>query len=486
LADLDGDGRLDLLSGSWPGEIYWFRRAADGQWEEAEILKHSSGKPINVGSASAVAPVDIDGDGAIDLIIGEISGDLYLVPNEGSPKAPAFGKAEPLKAGGSPAKVGGDAGPAIADFDGDGVLDLVCGDGEGAVWLFRGERKDGRLQFAAGQNLIEGISHEDQMAMYTNQKSDPEGAGFTRNQMRAKVAVCDWNGDGHQDLLVGDFASTFGEEPDLTGEQIAERDRLQRQRDELNPKMGEIYQKVSERIFKKLGAQDYSDLSSDQQQEYARLWGEELEADEEAKALQEQWTALWGQLREFERPYYQHGWVWLYLQEPPAAAAAAAEEVISLRDAADRVDLPAPTADKPLVAGAATSAGAASSGDTVTLIVRARLARGWHVYTAVPESQPYIVTQATLTLPDGLEPLGPWRTTEGVPDPKHPGLRLAREELALLRTIRVTDAAAAGSAAITCKLTWQICSDDGFCLPPESQELLLTLDIKPSEPIASR
>jgi hypothetical protein len=27
--DLDGDGLTDVLSGSWPGEMYWFRRNSD-------------------------------------------------------------------------------------------------------------------------------------------------------------------------------------------------------------------------------------------------------------------------------------------------------------------------------------------------------------------------------------------------------------------------------------------------------------------------
>ena len=32
--DLDGDGRSDILSGSWPGEIYFFRRLTDGSFAE--------------------------------------------------------------------------------------------------------------------------------------------------------------------------------------------------------------------------------------------------------------------------------------------------------------------------------------------------------------------------------------------------------------------------------------------------------------------
>ena len=41
--DLDGDGRTDILSGSWPGEIYFFRRKADGTFAVAEKLKDRHG-----------------------------------------------------------------------------------------------------------------------------------------------------------------------------------------------------------------------------------------------------------------------------------------------------------------------------------------------------------------------------------------------------------------------------------------------------------
>ena len=47
--DLDGDGRTDIISGSWPGEIYFFRRQSDGKFAAGVTLKGLDGKPINVG-----------------------------------------------------------------------------------------------------------------------------------------------------------------------------------------------------------------------------------------------------------------------------------------------------------------------------------------------------------------------------------------------------------------------------------------------------
>ena len=44
-ADLDGDGILDVISGSyWPGDITWFRGLGDGKYAKGEILKTKNGE----------------------------------------------------------------------------------------------------------------------------------------------------------------------------------------------------------------------------------------------------------------------------------------------------------------------------------------------------------------------------------------------------------------------------------------------------------
>ena len=39
--DLDGDGHLDMLSGSWPGEIFLFRGDARREWMREELARVS-------------------------------------------------------------------------------------------------------------------------------------------------------------------------------------------------------------------------------------------------------------------------------------------------------------------------------------------------------------------------------------------------------------------------------------------------------------
>ncbi|HEY1378891.1 MAG TPA: VCBS repeat-containing protein, partial [Gemmataceae bacterium] len=47
--DLDGDGIPDLISGSWPGEIFFFKGKGKGRFEAPVKLKDKNGKTINIG-----------------------------------------------------------------------------------------------------------------------------------------------------------------------------------------------------------------------------------------------------------------------------------------------------------------------------------------------------------------------------------------------------------------------------------------------------
>ncbi|MGE3310056.1 MAG: choice-of-anchor M domain-containing protein [Limisphaerales bacterium] len=79
VADVDGDGRLDVLSGSYSSEpnLAWFRNLGDGTFAPAQIISQAAGQ------TSSIEAADFDGDGDADVVAGSYSlGRVLLFKNK--------------------------------------------------------------------------------------------------------------------------------------------------------------------------------------------------------------------------------------------------------------------------------------------------------------------------------------------------------------------------------------------------------------------
>jgi FG-GAP-like repeat len=294
--DLDHDGTLDVLSGSWPGEVYWFRGLGKGKYAGGATIKDTDGRAIEVGRAAAAFAFDWDSDGDCDLIVGNILGEVHLVLNEGTASSPRFAHRGFLEADGTPIKIEhGDAGPVVADWDGDKKPDLIVGSGDGSVVWYR------NIGEVNSPNLTRAETIVPASALGWNDDAERKPGQWG---VRAKVCVTDWNGDGKLDILLGDICGGHLGKPALTDqekrEEIQARDELPRLKDQWNATY-----------------QDYRYL----RQKLAMAKEPDPDGERKAKSLhaamkriKEEIIAVQKTQQRYKPRYQYHGFVWLFLR----------------------------------------------------------------------------------------------------------------------------------------------------------------------------
>ena len=302
--DFDGDGDTDILTGSYsPGDLYLFRRGSDGKFTR-EILKDRHGKNLQF-TASVPFAADWNGDGVLDLIVGCIEGAVHFIPNEGTAKAPLFGSSQQLSADGKPIMAGhGDSGPIVADWDGDRVPDLLVGCGDGSVQFYRnlGTAKEAKL--AAPRTLV---------------AKSPEGKAWSGElkdlEWGARVKICavDWNGDGKLDLLLGDRSSVKGAAPNLSEAEKADAEKARKRHTELSAEYSKFY---AEGGYQKL-AEDYQ-KENDQAKKaelLKELQAKGLEIQKKAEPLLKEMRELQPLVQKGQTPMRNAGYVFVFLRQ---------------------------------------------------------------------------------------------------------------------------------------------------------------------------
>jgi len=231
--DIDGDGHLDILSGSYSrmdkdmaGLFQVLYGTGNGKFRKAEVLKGTDGKPLIIPAngdreltekiCTRPFAVDWDGDGHLDLVVGNFSGTFYWFKGQG--KGKFLPKPEKITVNGSPLKIpGAHSDPFIIDLDGDGSLDIVSGCSDGGIYWARNKAGKGKMpELEPFKPLIKPgkpVKHGAPL-----RESDLTGPTHA-----TRVWVADVNGDGKPDLIVGDSVTLISPVKGMSDEEFKKK-----------------------------------------------------------------------------------------------------------------------------------------------------------------------------------------------------------------------------------------------------------------------
>jgi hypothetical protein len=187
--DLDGDGDQDMLIGDLQGRLHYFRNTSTGPVAQFQLVlpnvPDASGSALDVGQFATPQLVDLDGDGLLDLIIGERNGNLNHYSNTGTAAEPQWTLVNEAMGGVNTTEWWNVTGHSVPFLfrNADGDREVLLGSESG--WLYHYGDIENNL--AGNWTLIDSTF----MGLHDG--------------MRTAPCLHDFTGDGLLDLVLGNY-----------------------------------------------------------------------------------------------------------------------------------------------------------------------------------------------------------------------------------------------------------------------------------------
>jgi hypothetical protein len=218
--DWDNDGDMDLIVGDEDGRVAWLENTGKIIDSMPQFLppRYFRQKADEVKVNALVTPfsVDWDNDGDEDLICGNTAGNLLFIENLDNGNPPKWGEPEMLAVNDVPVRIlAGENGsiqgpceakwgyttPTVADWDGDGLLDIVVNSIWGKIVWYKNVGKLSKPKLAPSQPVLILWDKKPQKPEWN--WWNPDGTELV-TQWRTTPYVIDLNQDGLNDLVMLD------------------------------------------------------------------------------------------------------------------------------------------------------------------------------------------------------------------------------------------------------------------------------------------
>lgn len=231
--DYDGDGAVDIVVGIEDWSEYGWDDAfdANGKWTKGPlhgfvllyrntgttespnyapyVFVEADGKPVDTFGCPSPNFGDFDGDGDLDLLCGEFLDGFTYFENIGTRQAPRYAAGRRLTlSDGTPLTMDLEMiVPVAFDWDKDGDLDLIVGDEDGRVALI--------------ENVTPANSPAGTVPVFLAPKYFQQEADTLKCGALATPVGVDWDGDGDIDIVSGNTAGYFEFFENLSGPKVA-------------------------------------------------------------------------------------------------------------------------------------------------------------------------------------------------------------------------------------------------------------------------
>lgn len=224
--DVVGDwknGRLDWMhaqedkSPSYYAVYFNTQQAGTAPWhsEPRGFIGDNLQRTVRESSESTglihtrIDAADWDGDGLVDLVVGCSRGGIIWYKNLGTKQKPQFGAARMLfTTDGKPMDVGWTSSPKMVDWDGDGDLDLISGAEWNRIVWYENVGTNKEMKFVYRGFVTTGDGKPLALPFSPVPEGEqPDGKNTYQRDYYPVLDVMDWDGGGKQDLIAGGYVT---------------------------------------------------------------------------------------------------------------------------------------------------------------------------------------------------------------------------------------------------------------------------------------